>query len=96
MLLFVTLTGSTWQNNKLVGIARCVTNFHYCCYLSDLAVSKPLQKRGIGKKLIEAVQGELEGGCNTILLSPPDAANYYPAAGLRQQKSVWVKSAKTI
>ena len=36
------------NDNNLVGIARCVTDYHYCCYLSDLAVDKSLQKSGIG------------------------------------------------
>jgi len=43
------------QNNKIIGVARAVTDFHYCCYLSDLAVDKSCQKSGVGKKLIEIV-----------------------------------------
>ena len=26
------------SNKKLIGVARCVTDFSYCCYLSDIAV----------------------------------------------------------
>ena len=44
------------ENDKIVGVARSVTDFHYCCYLSDLAVDKEYQKHGIGKKLIEMTQ----------------------------------------
>lgn len=32
---------SAWDGVKLVGIARAITDFSYCCYLSDLAVSNP-------------------------------------------------------
>lgn len=91
MLLFSNLTISAWQNGKLVGIARCVTDFHYCCYLSDLAVSKVMQKRGIGKKLIEHVQAELEDSCKIILMAAPDAVEYYPAIGFQKHNSAWVK-----
>ena len=41
---------SAWENDNLIGIARSVTDFHYACYLSDLAVSKSYQKKGIGKQ----------------------------------------------
>ena len=44
------------ENEKIIGVARSVTDFHYCCYLSDLAVDKEYQKHGIGKKLIEMTQ----------------------------------------
>ena len=43
--------GNLWVTardaGKLVGIARSVTDFHYCCYLSDLAVDDTYQKQGI-------------------------------------------------
>ena len=29
---------TAWDNSSLVGIARSLTDFHYACYLSDLAV----------------------------------------------------------
>ena len=32
---------SAWDGSLLVGIARSVTDFHYACYLSDLALLKP-------------------------------------------------------
>ena len=36
----------------LVGVARSVTDFSYCCYLSDLAVDRHWQGRGIGTGLM--------------------------------------------
>ena len=48
------LVVSAWDKDRLVGISRCVTDFHYACYLSDLAVHREYQKAGIGR-LIEAV-----------------------------------------
>lgn len=43
---------SAWHDDTLVGVARSLTDFCYCCYLSDLAVRKEYQHRGIGTKLI--------------------------------------------
>jgi len=39
---------SAWDKGQLVGIARSLTDFHYSCYLSDLAVSDKYQKTGKG------------------------------------------------
>ena len=39
-------------NGKLIGVARSITDFVYCTYLSDLAVDIEFQKKGIGKRLI--------------------------------------------
>jgi len=75
------LTATCWDGKKLVGIARSVTDFHFCCYLSDLAVDTAYQKKGIGKKLIEATQSRLGPHCMLHLIAAPAAAEYYPHIG---------------
>jgi len=76
-------------DNKLIGIARAVTDFNYCCYLSDLAVDTKYQKKGIGKQLISKIQEQLNDKCKIILLSAPDAKEYYPKIGFTQHHSAW-------
>ncbi|MEZ5949734.1 MAG: GNAT family N-acetyltransferase [Planctomycetaceae bacterium] len=39
---------------KLVGVARALSDFSYCTYLSDLAVDEAFQRRGIGRELFVA------------------------------------------
>ncbi|MEA1879838.1 MAG: GNAT family N-acetyltransferase, partial [Campylobacterota bacterium] len=78
------------DGEKIVGVARAVTDFHYACYLSDLAVDVAYQKIGIGKRLIDEMQGNLKQGCKIILLSAPDASEYYPKVGFTQHPSAWV------
>ena len=48
---------------RLVGVARSVTDFHYCCYLSDLAVDDRHQRHGIGTRLIRETQDRLRRTC---------------------------------
>ncbi len=43
------LTVTAWANGHLVGLSRSLTDYAYCCYLSDLAVDKAFQGKGIGK-----------------------------------------------
>jgi predicted N-acetyltransferase YhbS len=77
-------------DDKIVGIARAVTDFSYCCYLSDLAVDTDFQHQGIGKKLIQKVREQLGAKCKVILLSAPAATEYYPKIGFTQHSSAWV------
>ena len=53
MLAHANLIVTARQDGKLVGFARSLTDFCFCCYLSDLAVDKACQGQGIGKRLIE-------------------------------------------
>ena len=77
-------------DNNLIGVARSVTDFHYCCYLSDLAVDHAHQHSGIGKELIHLTQQQLGERCKLILLSAPNAADYYPKIGFTQHPSAWL------
>jgi N-acetylglutamate synthase-like GNAT family acetyltransferase len=71
------LTITAWLDDKLVGIARSLTDFCYCCYLSDLAVDKKYQVKGIGKELIKRTRKEISEDSMLLLLSAPEAMGYY-------------------
>ncbi|HVV71709.1 MAG TPA: GNAT family N-acetyltransferase [Verrucomicrobiae bacterium] len=90
MLRHADLLCTAWDGAKLVGVARSVTDFEYCCYLSDLAVDAEYQRLGIGRKLIEATQARLGPRANLILLAAPKAEGYYPRIGFDQHRSAWI------
>ncbi|WP_207425193.1 GNAT family N-acetyltransferase [Pedobacter sp. SYSU D00535] len=75
---------TAWQDEKLVGVARSLTDFCYCCYLSDLAVRSEYQKEGIGKRLITLTKEKIGEGAALILLSAPTAMEYYPKVGFEK------------
>ncbi len=81
---------SAWNEDKLIGIARCVTDFHYCCYLSDLAVDQAFQQQGIGKELQIKAQKQLGPRCKLILIAAPAANNYYQQIGFSHNERCWV------
>lgn len=72
---------AAYSEDHLIGVARSLTDFCYCCYLSDLAVQKEFQNMGIGKVLIEKTQEAIGPQTALILLSAPDAMSYYPKIG---------------
>lgn len=69
-------------DEKLIGVARSVTDFSYCTYLSDLAVDIRFQKAGIGKELIRQTMLKAPKA-KLILLSAPAAIEYYPKIGMK-------------
>ena len=89
MLRNANLVVSAWDGELLVGIARSVTDFVYCTYLSDLAVRVSHQRHGIGRELIRRTQ-QLGGQATLILLSAPKAVDYYPRIGLTPHPSAWM------
>jgi ribosomal protein S18 acetylase RimI-like enzyme len=90
MLKNANLLVSAWVGAQLVGVARSVTDFSYCCYLSDLAVDVEYQKMGIGQGLIETTQKSLGPNCKIILLSAPAAVEYYPHIGFEHHPQAWL------
>ena len=75
---------SAWHEGKLVGVCRALTDFSYCCYLSDLAVDKAFQKHGIGRELIARVRSAIGEEVALVLLSAPEAMEYYPKVGFEK------------
>lgn len=77
------------EKGKLIGIARSLTDFNYCTYLSDLAVDENYQKMGIGKELIRQTKSA-SPKAKLILLSAPKAVSYYPNIGMTQWEQCYV------
>jgi len=77
------------EDEKLVGIARSITDFTYCTYLSDLAVKCSYQKKGIGKELIRLTK-QISEPAKLILLSAPAAIDYYPKIGMTKHNYCFV------
>ena len=82
---------TAWDKDVLVGVSRALSDFSFCCYLSDLAVDEAYQHKGIGKELIRQthlVAGEQDA--MLILLAAPKAVGYYPKIGMEQFKECFV------
>ena len=93
MLAHADLVCTACDGEKLVGVARSVTDFEYCCYLSDLAVDAAYQKQGIGRELIRLTQSRLGSKAKIILLAAPKAEGYYARIGFDAHRSAWIISA---
>ena len=74
----------------LVGISRAITDYHFCTYLSDLAVDREYQRRGIGRELIRRTHESAGLHTTLVLLAAPKARTYYPHVGMHAHDSCWV------
>ncbi len=81
---------SAWAGNRLVGVCRALTDFAYCCYLSDLAVDAAWQKRGIGREFLGRLRAALGDEVAVILLAAPGAMTYYPRVGFELADNAFV------
>ncbi|UEM23204.1 GNAT family N-acetyltransferase [Skermanella mucosa] len=85
MLAQADLIVTARDGDNLIGVARSVTDFSYCCYLSDLAVDRQWQGRGIGRVLMTRTRTAAGGDAvRCILLSAPAAIEFYEKVGLER------------
>ncbi|MER8846337.1 MULTISPECIES: GNAT family N-acetyltransferase [Mesorhizobium] len=79
------------EATPLIGVARCLTDFSWVCYISDLAVSAKAQGLGIGKGLMDEVARQLGPSVAISLVSMPDAVGFYERIGMkRMPDAFWI------
>jgi len=90
MLAHANLVIGAYLDDRLVGVARALTDFSYCCYLSDLAVAREWQHCGIGRELLQRVKRRVGDEAMLLLLSAPAAMGYYPKVGFENVENGWI------
>ncbi|HEY0792654.1 MAG TPA: GNAT family N-acetyltransferase [Chthoniobacterales bacterium] len=90
MLDHANLVVTAWQGERLIGLARTLTDFVYVGYLADLAVHADCQRAGIGKGLIARTRAEMGPKSTLVLLAAPKAVDYYPHIGFTRHNSAWI------
>src|SRR2546423_766076 len=80
-LACASLVVSAWDSDRLVGLARSLSDFSYATYLSALAGRPDYQGRRVGRELIERTARHGGDGAALILRASPTVDSYYPDAG---------------
>ena len=79
------LVVSAWRGDRLIGVARTLTDFSWSSYLADLAVAKDFQRSGVGRKLYDLTRREVGAGSMLLLISVPGAEDFYRRLGLEKE-----------
>jgi ribosomal protein S18 acetylase RimI-like enzyme len=90
MLAHADIIVTARSGGLLVGISRAITDHHFCTYLSDLAVDREYQSRGIGRELIRRTHESAGLQTTLVLLAAPKARTYYPHVGMQAHDSCWM------
>jgi len=79
------------DGSKLVGFLRAITDYSYCCYISDIAVDTDHQGIGIGKELIRMLRDKLgEEEIQYVLTSAPKTVGFYEKIGFERADKAFV------
>lgn len=82
MLQQADLVVTARRDGELVGVARTLTDFVFCAYLSDLAVCRSAQGLKVGQGLIAATRAAVGPQASLLLTAAPDAITFYDHIGM--------------
>lgn len=80
------VTVFAFDNEKLVGFARAISDGVRQAAIYDVALLPEYQSKGIGKLILESTMEKISN-CNIILYSNPGKENFYKKIGFRLLKT---------
>ena len=83
---------SLWEADRLVALARVLTDGEQMSYLCDLAVEPDLQGGGVGKRLIDEVLDRC-AGTELVLRDSNISTGFYERLGFAPVENAWVRKA---
>jgi ribosomal protein S18 acetylase RimI-like enzyme len=90
MLAAYNLVITAWQDEVLIGVATCWTDYAHSAYLADLAVAADCQHSGVGRKLVELARDTVGPQVTLLLLSAPAAVGFYPKIGMERFQDCFI------
>lgn len=82
-----------WAGDRLVALARVLTDGEQVSYLCDLAVEPDVQGAGVGKRLIDEVLSRC-AGTELVLRDSNLSSGFYEHLGFAPVENAWVRSAR--
>ena len=83
---------SLWEQDRLVGLARVLTDGVQTSYLCDLAVEPDVQGAGVGRRLIDEVL-ERCAGTELVLRDSDLSTGFYARLGFEHVPNAWSRTA---
>lgn len=79
---------SAWCSETLVGLGNAISDGALVVYYPHLLVRPAFQRRGIGRRIIKALQSHYVGYHQQVLLAVKDAVDFYQECGFQKASSV--------
>jgi len=83
------------HNGKLVGIANAISDGYLVVYYPHILVEPSYQRKGIGRKMMQAMQSVYQSFHQQMLTADGKAVEFYKSLGFEpagQTKSMWIYS----
>ena len=84
---------SAWIDGKLVGVANAISDGFLVVYYPHMLVHPDFQGKGIGRKMMEAMQEKYAGYHQQILVADGRAIEFYKKCGFEKAgktESMWI------
>ncbi len=84
---------SAWVGKKLVGIANAISDGHLVVYYPHMLIHPQYQSKGIGSKIMEAMQHIYGNFHQQMLTADGEAIEFYKKCGFEKAgktKSMWI------
>jgi ribosomal protein S18 acetylase RimI-like enzyme len=81
-----------WESDRVVGLARVLTDGVQTAYLCDLAVEPDVQGAGVGKRMVDEILSRLPG-VELVLRDSNLSAGFYERLGFEAVDNAWVRTA---
>ena len=81
-----------WERDRLVALARVLSDGAQMSYLCDLAVEPDVQGGGVGRRLIDEVIARVEG-TQLVLRDSDLSSGFYERLGFEKVGNAWVHHA---
>lgn len=72
---------------KLVGFGRTIDDGKYYATVVDVVVHPEYQRQGVGRQIMQNLQGAMKGFLITTLTAAPEAQSFYAKLGWRKLKT---------
>ena len=79
-----------WEGDRLVALARVLTDGEQTSYLCDLAVEPDEQGAGVGKRMVDEILARCEG-TELILRDSDLSTGFYERLGFEPVDNAWVR-----
>ena len=86
-----TFKAFAFEGDELVGCGRTIDDGRFYATLVDVVVSPSHQRKGIGRAIVEDIQGRLQGFLVVTLTAAPDVQPFYRQLGWKTQNTAMIR-----
>ena len=79
-----TFKAFAYEGDELLGFGRTIDDGKFYATVVDVVVSPACQRKGVGRAIVEDLQGRMKGFLVTTLTAAPDVQPFYEKLGWRK------------